>query len=206
MKRYVSTLLALITIFAVLAVSACAKPPTAEMENAAVAVTRAENEPNILDYAENTLKQAQNSLARMNEAANNKKFDEAKLLAQEASNLAERAISEARAGAEKAASDAITISQRDGADAENLINSVKSSISEAEQALKNAQTVRNIELNTNAIAYEINAAKDLIEDAENSLASKNYNEAENSAVDARSAVSSAMSLIAEAARESSRKK
>lgn len=216
MKKYVSILLTLITICTILVVSACAKPPTAEMENAAAALTRAENEPNILEYAANTLQQAQNSLVRMNEAANNKEYDEAKVLAQEVSNLAERAIREARdAEAANAETQAVQNTQnaaaeaadtKDSTDALNLINSVKSSIAEAEQALKNAQAVKNIELDTNAIQYEINTAKELIQKAETSLAAKAYKDAEDAASDARSAVSSAMSWIAEAARESSRKK
>ncbi len=218
MKRYVSILSALISIFAVLALSACAKPPSEEMENAAAALARAENEPNVVEYAGNTLTQAQNAYRRMNEAANAKQYDEAKLLAEEAINLAERAVSEARRAAEakvladageaKTAEEAAAVDNDEKArsDASNLINAVKSSVAEAEQALKNAQTVRNIELNTNAILHEIEMAKQLIQEAEASLAEKKYEEAEDTAADARSAVSTAMTLIAEAARERSSKK
>lgn len=204
--------LALITVFTILALSGCAKPPTAEMENAISAVTRAENEPNVVVYAENTLKLAQNSLTRMNEAANNKRYDEAKILAQETANLAERAISEARTGTANAQSNAISVSEasnvnaKDKENASNLIDSVKTSIAEAEQALENAQKVKSINLNTNAIVYELKKAKEFIEEAEAFLAEEDYRAAENAAAEARSAVSSAMSLIAEAARESSMKK
>ncbi len=200
MKRYVSILSVLISIFAVLAISACAKPPSEEME-----------------YAGNTLTQAQNAYRRMNEAANAKQYDEAKLLAEETINLAERAVSEARTAEAKALADARNAKAAEeaaaadndeeaGADALRLINTVQSSIAEAEQALKNAQTVRNIELNTNAVLHEIEMAKQLIQEAEASLAEKKYEEAEDAAADARSAVSTAMTLIAEAARERSSKK
>lgn len=205
MKRYISILTALLILFAVLA---CAKPPAAEMESASAAVTRAENEPNVVAYAENTLKQAQDSLNRMNEAANNKQYDEAKLLAQETINLAERAISEARAGATKAAE---TKAAQDAAaakaaeNASNLINSVKPSITEAEQALNNAQA-RNVRLDTRAVVYAIETAKELVQKAETSLAGGAYQEAENAAAEARSSISNAMTLMAEAARASSRKK
>jgi hypothetical protein len=205
MKRYISILLALITVFAVLAVSACAKPPTAEMESAAAAITRAENEPNVVDYAENTLRQAQSSLAAMNDAANNKQYDEAKLLAQETIDLAERAISEARTGEARAAEEAAAAETKNGADAENLINSVKASITEAEQAFANAQA-KNIRLDISAISYEIETAKELLQDADASLAAQAFQEAEDSAEEARSAISKAMTLIADAVRENSRKK
>jgi hypothetical protein len=197
-------LMALITIFAVLVVSACAKPPTAEMENAAAAVTRAENEPNVVSYAESTLRQARNSLSAMNEAANNKQYDEASLLAQETIALAERAINEARTGAIQAAA-ALAAEAADSTDAENLINSVKSSITEAEQALANAQA-NNVRLDTSAIVYEIETAKELIQDAEASFANNAFQEAEDSAVDARSSITNAMNLLQEAVRENSRKK
>jgi hypothetical protein len=204
MKRYVSILMALITILAVLAVSACAKPPAAEMENAAAAVTRAENEPNILTYAEETLRQARSSLTRMNDAASTKQYDEAKLIAQETINFAERAITEARTGAERAAEAARIAATQSSANAENLIRTVKASIAETEQALENAQN--NIPLDASAIVYQIETAKELIQDAEASLAANNYKEAEDTAAEARSSISNAMSLIAEAARQSSRKK
>jgi hypothetical protein len=202
MKKYISILMVIIVMFAI---SACAKPPTAEMENAAAAVTRAENEPNVVTYAENTLRQAQNSLARMNEAANNKQYDEAKLLAQETIDLSERAISEARAGEAKALTAARAEEAKGSEDASHLINNVKSSIAETEQALENAQS-RNVRLNTSDVVYEIETAKELIQEAENSLAAKSYDEAEDSAAEARSSISNAMSMIAEAARESVRKK
>ncbi len=209
MKRYVSVLLIFITICAVLAVSACAKPPTAEMENAAAAVARAENEPNVLVYAENMLRQAQDRLVRMNEAANSKQYDEARRFAQEAVSLAERAINEARSAetsARAAEAAAAASDEKARTDVSNLINSVKASITEAEQALQNAQKVENIRLDINAITYEIDTAKKHIQDAETFLAGKQYDEAEDAAAAARSSVSSAMTWIADAARESSKKK
>lgn len=195
MKRYGPVFLALITILVIFAVAACAKPPTDEMARATDAVTRAQNEPNVGTYAANSLRLAEDALRRMNEAAANKKYDEAKALAIDAANLADRAISEAK--------DAETQVKLD---ASNMIATVKSAITEAEQALANARKVKNINLNTNAIVFEIDNAKKLNQDAEAALARAAHKEALDKATNARSSVSSAMGLISEAARESSKKK
>ncbi|MDR2102358.1 MAG: DUF4398 domain-containing protein, partial [Treponema sp.] len=70
----------------------CAKPPTEEMNNAAAAVTRAENDADAVTYAGNLLVRARDTLTRMQIEAEAKRYDAARALAAEAISAADKAI------------------------------------------------------------------------------------------------------------------
>jgi hypothetical protein len=86
----------------VLLAGGCAKPPTEEMDAASAAVTRAENDPDAVTYAGNSLARAREALNRMSVEADSKRYDAAKSFAAEAIAAADKAISDGRAGAARA--------------------------------------------------------------------------------------------------------
>jgi len=98
-----SVILALVMSVSLLS---CEKPPLAEMENARERVFQAENDPNVSLYAAGTLARAKNALQRMQEEADNKRYDAAKTYAAEAISLAERAILDGRLGVSRAGEEA----------------------------------------------------------------------------------------------------
>jgi PBP1b-binding outer membrane lipoprotein LpoB len=117
-------------VLAVLA-TGCSKPPTEEMNNAIEAVTRAENDVDAVTYAGASIARARDSLASMRAEADSKRYDAAKNHAIEAINAAERAISEGKAGAERARSEAVA-----------LVSQLKPMIADTEQGLKAAEAAK----------------------------------------------------------------
>jgi len=103
--RRIHTIFCMALVLAMLAIG-CAKPPTEDMNNAAEAVTRAENDKDAVTYAFNSITRAKDALARMNVEADAKRYDAAKSYAAEAIAAAERAIADGRAGAERARNEA----------------------------------------------------------------------------------------------------
>lgn len=113
---------------AVICVIGCAKPPTEEMNNAAEAVTRAENDNDAVTYAASSIARAKDALERMYNEANSKRYDAAISYANEAISAAERAISDGRAAASRA---------RD--EAAGLIARLKPLIAETDQGINAAR-------------------------------------------------------------------
>ena len=98
-------------------ISGCEKPPLAEMDSAREAVFRAENDADAVQYAGGTLERARDALRRMQAEADSKRYDAARTLAEEAITAAEKAISDGKAGAQRAAAESAA-----------LISSVRSEI------------------------------------------------------------------------------
>jgi vacuolar-type H+-ATPase subunit I/STV1 len=183
-------------IFAlVLAFFGCAKPPTEEMNQAVAAVTAAENDADALTYAASSLVRARETLIRMQEAADSKRYDEAKTLASEAVAAAQKAIADGKTGAERAK-----------AEAESLVEEVKAAALGTEEALRNAKTVKNIKLDFTALDRDLAGARRTLDQAEISLAGSNYQDASEKGRSARAALSDITNRIAGAATAVSRKK
>jgi hypothetical protein len=195
MKKFNVSLLICAALAAALALSACAKPPTEEMEAAAAAVTRAENDADAVTYAASGLARAREALSRMQAEADSKKYDAAKNYAAEAVSAAEKAIADGKAGAARA---------RD--EATSLVNSVKTSLAETEQAIDAAQKVKNIQLDFNAIDRDFDTAKITTSQAEQSLAGARYQDALDKGRTARGLLSDINGKISGAAISVSRKK
>jgi hypothetical protein len=66
-----------------LILTACAKPPTEEMDNALAALTRAENDPDAVMYAANLIARARSALTQLQAEAAAKRYDAARTYAQE---------------------------------------------------------------------------------------------------------------------------
>jgi len=162
MKRTFYTL-SIALVVAVLA-AGCAKPPTAEMNNATEAVTRAENDSNAVTYAGGSVARARDALTRMNAEAAAKRYDSARSYAAEAVTAAERAINDGRAGAERARSEA-----------SNFIADLKPLVAETEQGINAARAAR-LPLDFKSIDNDFDTARSNVAQAEAAYAGSRYGE------------------------------
>jgi hypothetical protein len=173
----------------------CAKPPTEEMENAASAVTRAENDPDAVLYAGSTLARARDALNRMRGEAESKRYDAAKSYAADAQSAAEKAIADGRAAAGRAREEAST-----------LLGQVKTTLEETGKSLDKAREIRDIDLDFNTLDQDYDSAQRTTAQAELSLAGNNYQDSIEKSRTARGILSGIDTRIAGAATSVSRKK
>jgi hypothetical protein len=173
----------------------CAKPPTEEMEAAALAVTRAENDGDAVNYGGTSLVRAREALLRMQDEAAAKRYDAAKTLAAEAVNAAEKAISDGRAGASRARQEAA-----------NLVNGLRLPLAETGEAIGAARQSGAIELDFEGLDRDYDAALRTAGEAETSLAGNNYQEAVDKSQTVRSALSDINNRLANASQAVFRKK
>ena len=164
MKKF-TIILAVIFVFGSI-LTACAKPPTEEMNRAQDAVLRAESDPDAVVYAGNTLIRARDALARMHSEADAKRYDEAKYYAAEAISAAEQAIADGKLG---------SVRLRD--EATNLVNSLSGPLAETSNALNAARQVRNLDLDFGALSGELDSARRTYDHARQNLTANNYREA-----------------------------
>jgi vacuolar-type H+-ATPase subunit I/STV1 len=184
----------LILVLSVLA-AGCAKPPAEEMENAASAVTQAENDPDAVTYAASTLTRARDALNRMRAEAESKRYDAAKNYAAEAVSAAEKAVADGRAAAARIREEAAS-----------LLGQVKTGLEETGKSLDKAKNVKNIGLEFNTLAQEYDGARLTAAQAEASLAGENYQDSIEKSRTARGILSGIDARIAGAAVSVSRKK
>ncbi|MCL2762737.1 MAG: DUF4398 domain-containing protein [Treponema sp.] len=151
----------------------CAKPPTDEMNRAAEAVTRAENDNDAVTYAANSLARARDALAKMYAEANSKRYDAAKSLATEALNAAERAINEGRTGAARARDEAAAI-----------VSQLPSLVVETEQGLSAAR-ISGLPLDFSALNSDFAAARSNADQAQTAFSDSQYQDAINRGRSAR---------------------
>ena len=96
-------------IVLVLLIGACAKPPQADIDAARTAVANAAKNADIVAYAPDTLKSAQDKLAQMETELTAKHYDKVKALALDAKATAGTAANDAATGKEKAQADATAL-------------------------------------------------------------------------------------------------
>lgn len=194
MKRR-SLYLAGITLVSLFVLFSCAKPPTAEMDQATAAVAKAQADANATQYAPESLKRAVDSLAKMKAEADAKRYDNAKTLAQETIKLADQAIADGNAGLERAKDEAAS-----------LIASGKSLVLEVTNALNGAKKVARIKLNFTDVTAKFNNAKATLAAAEKDQGSGNFKGAIEKGKTARTALSDILSTISSAVQAASKKK
>jgi hypothetical protein len=180
---------------ALLVLGACAKPPTEEMENAASAVTRAENDPDAVTYAASALSRARNALNSMRLEAEAKRYDSAKSFAAEAVSAAEKAIADGRAAAARAREEA-----------SSLLGQVKTALEETGRSLENARTIQGIQLDFGALDQDYDGARRTTAQAEVSLAGNDFQDSMDKSRSARGMLSAIDGKISGAAISVSRKK
>ncbi|MCL2129311.1 MAG: DUF4398 domain-containing protein [Treponema sp.] len=180
-------------ILIILLITACATPPTEEMNMAKDAVVRAENDADAVAYAPNLLVRARDALTKMQNEANNKRYDSAKNFANEAVNYAERAISEGRAGAARAREEAA-----------NLVNGLQTPLAETANALDNAQR-NDIILDYDGLSSDLDTANQTYDNAKQSLQADDYPRAITQGQNVRSMLNDINSSISQGAQAASRK-
>jgi len=155
-------------------VLACAKPPLAEMESAREAVFRAENDANAAQFAVSTLARARDALRLMEDEAESKRYDAAKIHAMEAIAAAEKAITDGQAAAAKA---------RD--DAASLLSSLRPEIEDTSRNVNGAR-YSQLDLDYDQLDNEISNAYNVTDQAENDQAQGRYQDAIDKAMEVRS--------------------
>ena len=153
----------IVPVLLVLAMAACAKPPQADIDAARAAVANAAKNADVVAYAPDTLKSAQDKLAQMDTELTAKHYDKVKAIALDARATAETAVNDAARNKEKAQADAAT-----------LIEALKKAMPEASKKIAAAKRVRGIKLDFNALGQQMAAAKNAISDAEKDLAAGDY--------------------------------
>ena len=158
--RYLKVIL---PVLVVLAVAACAKPPQADIDAARTAVANAAKNADVVAYAPDTLKSAQDKLAQMDTELAAKHYDKVKTIALDARATAETAINDAARNKEKAQADATT-----------LIDALKKALPDANKKLAAAKRVRGVKLDFAGLTAGLAAAKGTLADADKDQAAGDF--------------------------------
>src|SRR5271169_523781 len=146
-----------------LMVSACAKPPQADIDAARAAVAAAAKNADVVAYAPDTLKAAQDKLAQMETELTAKHCDKVKALALDAKATACTAANDAARGKEKAQADATA-----------LIAALKKALPDAAKKVASARQVRGIKLDFAALTKQLSDAQAAVADADKDLADGSF--------------------------------
>jgi HEPN domain-containing protein len=142
----------------------CTQPPTEEMNEAEEAVTRAENNPDAVNYAGNLVERAKESLALMYEEADAKRYDSAINYANEAIDMAERAITEGSGQAWLKKNEATSV-----------MSSVGSQIAETEERIDKAKAAK-LPLDYGSIDNEFDSVQRTFSQARSAMNGGRYQE------------------------------
>ena len=173
---------------------ACSKPPVDEINKAIDALNRAENDYEAVTYAGGSLNLARDALNKMREESDSKRYDSAKIYADDVINYSERAIAEGRASAARARQEAAA-----------LIESLRRPIAETEAALATARS-NNVSVDFNDLDRRLRSAAAEYELAEQALQSNNFPLTLEKGQTVRSILSGINSDISSAAQEMSTKR
>jgi hypothetical protein len=165
------------------------------MEKAVAALTRAENDPDAVLYGENSLRRAKESLAQMQASAASKRYDEAKLLAQEVINAAEKAQNDGKLGVIRAREEAT-----------RLLSEAKNALTATEKTLNTAKELDNTDADFNGLTKRLETTRNIVAEAETDLGSQHYQDSQNKSRTARAALGDITSEISGAVSKKSRKK
>ena len=176
-----------IPVVLVAALAACAQPPQADIAAAKAAVAEAAQNADIVAYAADTLKTAQDKLAQMQSELTAKHYDKVKSLALEAKAAAETAVNDAAKGKEKAQ-----------VDASNLIESLNKSLPQAAQKLAAARRIKGLKLDFGTFTKQLGDAKAALVDAQKDLDDGNFAAALQKASAIQSQITDGEKAIADA--------
>ena len=153
-------------IFVVLVLAlGCAKPPVAEMDSAAEAVFRAENDADAVAYGSSSLARARDALSRMRTEADSKRYDAARTHAAEAIAAAEKAIADGKTGAVRAREEAAS-----------AVSGLTAAIEETSSNVSGAR-YSQLDLDYDALDRDIRNAYTLADQAENDYSQSRYQDA-----------------------------
>jgi hypothetical protein len=165
------------------------------MEKADAAVTQAENDPDAVLYGEDSLIRAKNALTQMRVSAESKRYDEAKLLAQEAIDAAEKARNDGKLGASRAKEEAA-----------RLLLEAQNALAATEKTLNMAKNLDNVNADFDALTRKLETARNIIGEAETALNTSRYQDSQNKSREARAALGDITAEISGAVTKKSRKK
>jgi len=191
MKKARSLVLVLLTVFA----AACASPPQADIDAARTAVADAAKNADIVAYAPDTLKSAQDKLAQMETELTAKHYDKVKALALDAKATAGTAANDAARGKEKAQADATA-----------LIAALKQALPDASKKLAAAKRVRGIKLDFAGLTKQLSDAQAAVADADKDLTDGNFAMALQKATAVQAQLSDGEKAIADAVQATGNKK
>jgi hypothetical protein len=194
MKIIMRALIPWLVLGLIIGLTGCAKPPTEEMEAATEALVRAENDPDAVAFAENSLNRARDAIFRMRQESNAKRYDAAQSYAAEAISAAEKAINDGRAAALRAREEAAS-----------LMATLNNSLAETQAALENGKR-NQLNLDFAALDRELDAAHQTIEQAEAAAAAARTREALEKGQAARAALSDIRVRLSQGVRETAAKK
>ncbi len=185
--------LAVLAIF-ILAVS-CAQPPKAEVDAARAAVSAAQNDSDIVTYTSDTLQQAQDALARMEQLLKDRKYPEAKAAANQAASLAASAKEEVAGAKLKAKNDAT-----------DLVASAKKQLAALLPTIATVKRTKPAGLNLNGLDSDLATAKAKLADADSALAAGRYFDARDGATAVKASLSDIEKRISDAIQAARKKK
>jgi hypothetical protein len=185
----------LMIFVAAASLSGCAKPPVEEMNNAIAAVSRAENDPDVVNYAANALARAREALSQMQAEADAKRYDTAKRLAADTQALAEKAMSDSR-----------TAALRVREEADVAIRAMQSAIAETDQTLSNARRSNPAGVNVNNLEQDFANARATADQAVIAQTESRYREAIEKSQTVRASLSAISSSLSQTVIAASRKK
>ncbi len=185
----------LLPVVLVLAVAACAKPPQADIDAARAAVATAAQNADVVAYAPDVLKSAQDKLAQMETELSAKHYDKVKTLAVDAKATADSAAGEAAKNKEKAQADAST-----------LIDALKKALPEAQAKVAAARRVRGIKLDFGALTQQLAAARAGVADADKDLAAGDFASALQKATAVQNQLNDGEKMVADAVQAATSRK
>lgn len=178
-----------------LIVGACARPPQADIDAARASVADAAKNADIVAYAPDTLKSAQDKLAQMETELTAKHYDKVKALALDAKATAGTAANDAARGKEKAQADATA-----------LIAALKQALPDASKKLAAAKRVRGIKLDFAGLTKQLSDAQAAVADADKDLTDGNFAMALQKATAVQAQLSDGEKAIADAVQATGNKK
>jgi hypothetical protein len=184
-----------VALILMLVLASCAKPPKAEIDAARAAVAKATNDADASTYEADLVRSAKSSLARMDEELAGKRYDSTKTFALEASNSAQRAISEAPAA-----------KLRVKAEAESILASLKASYADADKAIASAKKQRGLKIDLKALSAELAKAEADAAAAKKQLDSGDFLGARDAANAVKAKVADIQKRLADAVQASKKKK
>jgi hypothetical protein len=178
-----------------LVVAACARPPQADIDAARAAVAAAAKNQDVVAYAPDTLKSAQDTLAQMESELTSRHYDKVKALALDA-----------KAAAATAATDAASRKAKAQADATALIAALKQALPDAAKKLSEARRVRGIKLDFGALTKQLGDAQAALADADTDLSSGAFASALQKANAVQAQLTDGEKAIADAIQAATRRK
>jgi hypothetical protein len=181
----------------ILAIAACAKPPQAEIDAAKAAVNTASKNPDVVTYAPDSLRDAQEKMAALDEeiaaqarkSALSRKYDAAKDIAVTTIAAAARASKDAEIAKDQVAKEAAALAEK-----------LEAAIPAFESKAYAARRVKGIKLDFAALALTSDQARAALGDARKDLAARSFAAAKAKLMAAQDRLSAEEENITEQAR------